>query len=235
MLRDAAKRFLADNCSTKFVRQMMAHETAHDKEFWQKLVGQGWPGLLVPEQYGGTNGTFLDMTVVVEEMGKALIPGPFFAAALMGAPAFLEGGSDAIKKEFLPKIAEGKFIGTLALAEASGRFDARGVEFKANKKGAGYSLNGEKFFVPDAHVADAILVAARTSGAAENGITLFCVPATEKGITVTQLKTVDMTRRMCHVKFDNVQADTILGAADDGWKVLRRVLDIATAALSAEM
>jgi alkylation response protein AidB-like acyl-CoA dehydrogenase len=235
MLRDAAKRFLADNCSTKFVRQMMAHETAHDKEFWQKLVGQGWPGLLVPEQYGGTNGTFLDMTVVVEEMGKALIPGPFFAAALMGAPAFIEGGSDAIKKEFLPKIAEGKFIATLALAEAAGRFDARGVEFKATKKGAGYSLNGEKFFVPDAHVADAILVAARTSGAAENGITLFCVPASEKGITVTQLKTVDMTRRMCHIKFENVQADTVLGAPDDGWKVIRRVLDTATAGLSTEM
>src|SRR6516162_9074596 len=197
MLRDAAKRFLADNCSTKFVRQMMAHDTAHDQDFWQKLVGQGWPGLLIPEQYGGANGTFLDMTVVVEEMGKALIPGPFFAAALMGAPALLEGGSDALKKEFLPKIAGGKFIATLALAEAAGRFDAGGVELKATRKGAGYTLNGEKFFVPDAHVADAIIVATRTDGAGENGITLLCVPANEKGITVTQLKTVDMTRRMC--------------------------------------
>ena len=91
MLRDAAKRFLADNCSTKFVRQMMADETAHDQDFWQKLVGQGWPGLLIPEQYGGANGTFLDMTVVVEEMGKAMIPGPFFAAALMGAAALYRG------------------------------------------------------------------------------------------------------------------------------------------------
>ena len=235
MLRDAAKRFLADNCSTKFVRQMMAHETAHDPQFWQKLVGQGWPGLLIPEQYGGTNGTFLDMTVVVEEMGKALIPGPFFATALMGAPAFMEGGSDALKKEFLPKIAEGKFIATLALAEASGRFDAGGVELKAARKGAGYTLNGEKFFVPDAHVADAIIVAARTGGAGEHGITVLCVPAKEKGITVTQLKTVDMTRRMCHVKFDNVPADTVLSAPDDGWKVLQRVLDVATAALSTEM
>ena len=110
MLRDAAKRFLADNCSTKFVRQMMAHETAHDTEFWQKLVGQGWPGLLIPEQYGGTNGTFLDMTVVVEEMGKALIPGPFFTAALMGAPAFIEGGSDALKKEFLLQLTQSGLI-----------------------------------------------------------------------------------------------------------------------------
>ena len=235
MLRDAAKRFLADNCSTKYVRQMMADATAHDPAFWQKLVGQGWPGLLIPEQYGGTNGTFLDMTVIVEEMGKALLPGPFFATALLGAPAFIEGASDALKAEFLPQIAAGKFIPTVAIAEAAGRFDAGGIELAAVKKGSGYMLTGEKFFVPDAHVADAIIVAARTGGSGENGITLLCVPAKEKGITVTQLKTVDMTRRMCHIKFDNVQADTIIGAADSGWPVLRRVLDVATAALSTEI
>lgn len=236
MLRDAAKRFLADNCSTKFVRQMMADATAHDPAFWQKLVGQGWPGLLIPEQYGGTNGAFLDMTVIVEEMGKALLPGPFFAAALLGAPTFIEGASEAQKKEFLPKMAEGKFIATIALAEAAGRFDAGGIELKATKKGSGYTLTGEKFFVPDAHVADALIVAARTgSGSGQDGITLLCVPRNEKGITVTQLKTVDMTRRMCHVKFDNVQADTIIGKENNGWPVMSRVLDIATAALSTEM
>jgi alkylation response protein AidB-like acyl-CoA dehydrogenase len=140
MLREAAKRFLADNCSTKFVRQMMADTTAHEPGFWQKLVGQGWPGLLIPEQYGGANGTFLDMTVIVEEMGKAIIPGPFFAAALLGAPAFIEGGSDAQKSEFLPKMAEGKFIATVAIAEAPGRFDAGGIELKATKKGSGYTV-----------------------------------------------------------------------------------------------
>lgn len=236
MLRDAAKRFLTDNCSTKFVRQMMADATAHDPAFWQKLVQQGWPGLLIPEQYGGTNGTFLDLTVVVEEMGKALLPGPFLAAALLGAPTFVEGASDALKREFLPKMAEGKFIATVAIAEAAGRFDAGGIELKAAKKGAGYTLNGEKFFVPDAHVADAIVVAARTgAGTGTEGITLLCVPAKEKGVTVTQLKTVDMTRRVCHVKFDDVQADTVIGAADAGWPLLQRVLDIATAALTTEM
>jgi alkylation response protein AidB-like acyl-CoA dehydrogenase len=236
MLRDAAKRFLTDNCSTKYVRQMMADATAHDPTFWQKLVGQGWPGLLIPEQYGGTNGTFLDLTVVVEEMGKALVPGPFLASALLGVPTFLEGASDALKKEFLPKMAEGKFIATVAIAEAAGRFDAGGIELKAAKKGSGYTLSGEKFFVPDAHVADAIVVATRTgSGTGDDGITLLCVPAKEKGVTVTQLKTVDMTRRMCHVKFDDVPADTVIGKADGGGPVLRRVLEVATAALSTEM
>ncbi len=98
MLRDAAKRFLADNCPTKFVRQMMADPTGHDKTFWKKIVELGWPGLLVPEEYGGQGGTFLDMTVVVEEAGKALIPGPFFTAALIGVPLVVEGGSDAQKR-----------------------------------------------------------------------------------------------------------------------------------------
>jgi alkylation response protein AidB-like acyl-CoA dehydrogenase len=236
MLRDAAKRFLTDNCSTKFVRQVMASDTAHDVGFWDKLVGLGWPGLLIPEEFGGQGGTFLDLTVIAEEAGKALLPGPFFAAAMLGAPALIEGGSDAQKKEFLPKIAEGKFIPTVAIAEAAGRFDAGGIELKATKKGSGYTLTGEKFFVPDAHVADAIIVAARTgSGIGEDGITLFCVPAKEKGVTVTQLKTVDMTRRLCHVKFDNVNASELLGKEGAGWPILRRTLDIATAALSAEM
>lgn len=236
MLRDAAKRFLADSCDTKFVRRMMADGSAHDPDFWQKLVGLGWPGLMIPEQYGGQAGTFLDMTVIAEEAGKALIPGPFFTAAMLGVPTFVEGGSNAQKNEFLPKMAEGKFIATLAIAEAAGRFDAGGIELKATKRGKGYKLSGEKFFVPDAHVADAIVVAARIGrGKGEDGITLLCVPANEKGITVTQLKTVDMTRRMCHVKFDNVAASEVIGTEGKGWGTLRRVLDIATAALSAEM
>src|SRR5271156_477364 len=217
MLRDAAKRFLADNCSTKFVRQMMADESAHDAGFWRKLVDLGWPGLLIPEEYGGQGGTFLDMTVIAEEAGKALVPGPFFATALLGVPALIEGGSDAQKKELLPKIAAGKFIPTVAIAEAAGRFDAGGIELQATKKGSGYTLTGEKFFVPDAHVADAIIVAARSGkGTGEEGITLLCVPANEKGVTVTQPKTVDMTRRMCHVKFDNVQADVVIGKENGG-------------------
>lgn len=236
MLRDAARRFLTDNCDTKFVRRMMAHETAHDSAFWEKLVGLGWPGLLIPEEYGGQNGTFLDMTVIVEEAGKALIPGPFFATALLGAPILIEGGSDAQKKDLLPKMAEGKMIATVAIAEAPGRFDAGGIAMSASKKGSGFVLNGEKFFVPDAHVADAIVVAARTGGGSgQDGITVFCVPANEKGITVTQLKTVDMTRRMCHVKFDNVQASEILGKEGEGWPLLGRTLDVGAAALSAEM
>jgi alkylation response protein AidB-like acyl-CoA dehydrogenase len=237
MLRDSAKRFLADNCPTKFVRQMMADETGHDRAFWQKLAGLGWPAMLIPEQYGGQGGSFLDMTVVVEEAGKALIPGPFFAAALLGVPAIVEGGSENQKKEILPKMANGEYIGTVAVAEASGRFDADGVELGATRKGTGYTLSGEKFFVPDAQVADGIVVAARTGRAGAEGVTLFLVPAKAEGVTVTQLKTVDMTRRLCHVKFDKVAVDaaSMLGKENQGWPILQRVLDIATGALAVEM
>ena len=91
MLRDSAKRFLADSCSTKFVRQMMAHDTAHDPAFWDKLVGLGWPGLMVPEEFGGQGGTFLDLTVIAEETGKALVPGPLFTTIALGGPVFPEG------------------------------------------------------------------------------------------------------------------------------------------------
>ena len=235
MLRDAAKRFLADNCPTKFVRQMMADGTAHDAGFWKKIVELGWPGLLIPENYGGQGGSFLDMTVIAEEAGKALIPGPFFTTALLGAPILIEGGSEEQKKSILPQMASGQFIGTVAIAEASGRFDAAGIQMKASKSGSDYVLSGEKFFVPDAHVANGIAVAARTSGSGENGISIFVVPSNAKGITITQLKTVDMTRRLCHVKFDNVKAEGTLGKIDQGWQVLRRTLDIATAGLATEM
>ena len=170
MLRDAAKRFLADNCPTKFVRQVMSDATAHDQGFWKKIVDLGWPGLLIPENYGGQGGSFLDMTVVVEEAGKTLLPGPFFTSALIGVPLLIEGGSEDQKKTYLPKMAAGEFIGTLAIAEAAGRFDADGIQLKAVKSGADYVLSGEKFFVPDAHVASGIAVAGRTSGSGEKGV-----------------------------------------------------------------
>ena len=239
MLREAAKRFLADNCPTTFVRKMMADETAHDNAFWRKLAELGWPGLLVPEQYGGQGGSFLDMTVIAEEAGKALIPGPFFTSALLGVPIIVEGGSDALKKQLLPKMAAGESIYTVAIAEVSGRFDAGGVELRAEKKGGGYELSGEKFFVPDAHVATGIAVVARTGkgSSPQDGITVLMVDPKAKGVTITQLKTVDMTRRLCHIKFDQVKVDpaNVLGKENQGWPIVARTLDIATAALSAEM
>ena len=236
-LREATRKFLDNECPTTFVRKMMVDDTAHSTELWKKIAQLGWLGIMVPEDCGGAGGSFLDLVVILEETGKSLLPGPFFATALLGTTAILAGGSDAQKSALLPKIAEGTHIVTLALAEKSGRYDAAGVILAAKAKGNDFTLSGEKMFVPDAHVADQIIVAARTGGSGEDGITLFLVDAKAPGVTITQLKTVDMTRRQCHVALQDVAVarTQVLGEVGKGWSVLRRVLDQAMAGLAAEM
>src|SRR5215510_5220251 len=238
-LRDATRKFLDDECPTTFVRKMMADDTAHATELWIKIAQLGWLGIIIPEDFGGVGGSFLDLVVILEEAGKSLLPGPFFAAALLGTTAVLGGGSAEQKANLLPKIVEGNHIITLALAEKSGRYDATGVTLAAAAKGNDFVLSGEKFFVPDAHVADQIVVAARTSqgGKPEDGITLFLVDAKAPGVAITQLKTVDMTRRQCHVALQDVAVANaqVVGEAGKGWPILRRVLDQAMAGLCAEM
>ena len=239
MLRDATRRFLDNECPSSFVRKMMEDDSAHATEMWKKVAEQGWPAILIDEAHGGVGGSFLDMVVILEEMGRSLLPGPFLATALLGTPAILAGGSDEQKNAILPGVAAGETILSLALAEQSGRYDAGGVALAATPKGEDFLLSGEKFFVPDAHVADQLVVVARTGqgAAAEDGISLFVVDAKAPGVTVTQLKTVDMTRRQCHVAFQDVAvpAAQVLGQVGAGWPIVQRTLDQAMAGLCAEM
>jgi len=238
-LRDATRKFLDNECPTTFVRKMMADDTAHATELWKKIADLGWLGIIVPEEFGGSGGSFLDLVVILEEAGKSLLPGPFFASALLGSTAVLAGGSAAQKSAILPKVVEGSHILTLALAEKSGRYDAAGVTLAAKPKGKDFVLSGEKLFVPDAHVADQLVVAARTAQGSnpEDGITLFLVDAKTPGVSIAQLKTVDMTRRQCHVAFQDVAVANaqVVGEVGQGWSVLRRVLEQAMAGLCAEM
>lgn len=239
MLRDATRRFLDNECPSSFVRKMMEDDSAHATEMWKKVAEQGWPAILIDEAHGGVGGSFLDMVVILEEMGRSLLPGPFLATALLGTPAILAGGSDEQKNAILPGVAAGETILSLALAEQSGRYDAGGVALAATPKGEDFLLSGEKFFVPDAHVADQLVVVARTGqgAAAEDGISLFVVDAKAPGVTVTQLKTVDMTRRQCHVAFQDVAvpAAQVVGQVGAGWPIVQRTLDQAMAGLCAEM
>lgn len=240
LLRDATRKFLDAECPTAFVRKMMEDDTAHATELWKKAAELGWLGILVPEQYGGSGGSFLDLVVVLEETGKSLMPGPFFATVLLGGAAVLAGGSDEQKAEILPRMAAGELVLSLAQVERGGRYDAGGIAMSAAATDAGFFLSGEKLFVPDAHVADHLVVAARTGAEAdspEDDITLFLVDAKAPGIEITQLKTVDMTRRQCSVVFRDVAVagSQVLGAVGGGWPVLRRVLDQAMAGLCAEM
>ena len=236
MLRRSTREFLAKECSSKVVRQLMESADAHDPALWKKMAGLGWTALGIPEEYGGM-GTFLDLIVVLEEGGRSLLPGPFFATMGLAVPALIEAGTEAQKKEVLTAIAEGKARATLAFTEPSGRWDAGGVTLTAKPVGGGWRLDGVKLFVPDAAGADYTVVAARTRGEGEEGISLFLVKGKPKGMTVTELQTLDMTRRWNEVRFDGVElgADALMGPQDKAWPALKRALEWATAALCAEM
>jgi alkylation response protein AidB-like acyl-CoA dehydrogenase len=236
MLRSSTRDFLAKECSSKVVRKLMEASDAYDEGLWRKIAGLGWTGLGIPEQYGGV-GTFLDLIVVLEEAGRALMPGPFFATMGLAVPALIEAGTEAQKKEVLGAIAQGSARATLALTEPSGRWDAGAVTLSAKPSGGGWKLDGVKLFVPDAEAADYLVVAARTRGEGEDGISLFLVKGRPAGMKVTPLKTLDMTRRWSEVRFDGVklEGDALMGPADKAWPHLKRALEWATAALCAEM
>jgi alkylation response protein AidB-like acyl-CoA dehydrogenase len=236
MLRRSAREFLAKECSPKVVRRLMESEDGYDATLWKKIADLGWTALGIPEQYGGV-GTFLDLVVVLEEAGRALLPGPFFSTMGLAVPVLLEAGTEPQKKEVLGAIAQGSARATLAFTEPTGRWDADGVALKATQSGGGWRLDGVKTFVPDAHTADYIAVVARSRGEGEEGLTLFLVDGRPKGMTVKPLETMDMTRRWCEVRFDGVQlaADAVMGAPDKAWPALKRALEWATAALCAEM
>jgi alkylation response protein AidB-like acyl-CoA dehydrogenase len=236
MLRSSTRDFLAKQCSSKVVRKLMEAPDAYDEALWRKIADLGWTALGIPEQYGGV-GTFLDLVVVLEEAGRALMPGPFFATMGLAVPALIEAGTEAQKKEVLGAIAQGSARATLALTEPSGRWDAGAVTLSAKPSGGGWQLDGVKLFVPDAEAADYMVVAARTRGEGEDGISLFLLKGRPAGMTVTSLKTLDMTRRWSEVRFDGVKlaGDSLMGPADKAWPPLKRALEWATAALCAEM
>jgi alkylation response protein AidB-like acyl-CoA dehydrogenase len=239
MLRASARKFLENECTSEFVRKRMAEDAGVTEEFWTKLAEQGWLGLIYDEEYGGSGLGIVDLTVLMEEMGRAVMPGPFFSTVLLGGLTIKEAGSAAQKKEWLSKIAAGKAKATLAWTEPNARWDAAGVTTTAKESGKGFVLNGVKLFVPDAHLADVLVVVARTreGKSPEDGIGLFLVPKGAKGLEVKLLPTMDQTRKICEVRLNDVSvgADAVLGDKHGGWAPLTRVLERATVALCAEM
>jgi alkylation response protein AidB-like acyl-CoA dehydrogenase len=240
MLRQTARAFLEEHCPTTFVRQMMEDEKGYSVDLWKEMAELGWLGLAFPEAYGGQGLGFVDLTVILEEMGAALLPSPFLSTVILAGQTILLGGSEAQKKAYLPKIAEGALIATLAMTEPAGRFDAEGIAaVQATPQGTGFSITGTKLFVPDAHIAELLVVAARTKEMDDKsaGISLFLVEGNSPGVSTTLLKTMDQTRKQCEVVFDNVQVgrDRLLGTVDQGWPILQKVLNLATVSLCAEM
>jgi alkylation response protein AidB-like acyl-CoA dehydrogenase len=237
MLRSSARDFLSKEAPMTYVRKMMDDERGYTDELWRKMAELGWMGLILPEAHGGSGLDFVDMVVVLEEMGRAVLPGPFFSTVILAGIAITEGGSADQKAKYLPKIADGTLKATLAHLEPSGRWDAEGIQLTAKESGAKWQLDGTKLFVPDANVADLFVVAARTSGKGAEGVTLFLVDAKASGVGVTMLKTMDQTRKLGEVTFKNVTvgADAVLGKVGGGWGLLERVADRAKVGLAAEM
>jgi|TARA_Y100000310_G_scaffold274578_2_gene290659 alkylation response protein AidB-like acyl-CoA dehydrogenase len=239
MIKDQAKSWVMEQAPVQKFRELRDsdNDTGFTADTWSAMVDMGWTGIIIPEQYGGSNLGNLTFGVVLEETGRQLTASPLLASALVGASAILLGGSEAQKQAWLPKIVDGSAILTLAVDETP-RHAPEQVALQAEKTGDGFTLTGSKTFVMEGGEATALIVAARSSGSPgeTHGITLFVVPADSSGITRTPLKTAD-SRGYANVDFKGVKvdADAVLGDVDEGHAVLDATLDRARAGLAAEM
>ena len=237
ILRKSARDFLADKCPKSYVKKMETDDRGYSPARWQEMAELGWQGLAVPDLYGGFGMEFIDLAVLLEEMGRACLPGPFFATVVLGALTILEDGNDKQKAAYLPDIASGKIIMTMALNEADGLYEAGSIAATAFAEKNDFIINGTKLFVPDASVADYILCVARTNDEPDKkkGITIFIVPAKDKGIECTPLKTIN-GNKLCEVTFNNVRVskENILGGVGEGWPIVEKVIERAAVAVCCD-
>ena len=236
MLRKIARDFLSTECPKDLVRKMVKDEKGYTPELWGKMAELGWMGLIIPEKYGGIEGSFLDIAVLLEEMGRAALPGPFFPT-LIGSLAILELGSAEQKNELLPKIAQGKLVLTLAISEPDVGYELTALQCQVTAEGKEYTVDGTKLFVEYAHIANLMLCAARSKGSAgQQGITLFLIDAKDPNLTLTPLETIAGDKQFeVRLKRIRVPQSGILGEAHKGGEYLQKLLQVATVAKCAEM
>jgi alkylation response protein AidB-like acyl-CoA dehydrogenase len=237
-LRATARAFLAECSASAQVRAAMDSPLGWDPAVWRRLAGElGWTAVIVPEAYGGLGLTQVELAVLMEAMGAALLCAPFFSTVCLAANALAVGGGEEQKREFLARIAAGEITATVAWTEANGRWDASGIEAVARREAGGFVLRGRKAFVLDGHAADLLLVAARREGTrGEEGVSLFALPADLPGVGRRALGTMDRTRRQAEVTLDgaHVPASALVGEEGGGWPILQRTLHLAAVALAAE-
>lgn len=238
MLKKMAHDFLTDKFPKTVVKELEGSELGYSPELWKEMAGLGWMGLVLPEKYGGSGMGFLDLAVLLEEMGKACLPGPFFSTVILGGMTIADAGSEEQKQKYLPKIASGEMFFTLALTEPSAQYDADAIETKATADKDDYVINGTKLFVPDAHIANYMLVAARTDekAKAEKGISLFIVDGKSPGISSSVLKTI-ANDKLCEVVFKGVKVpkENLLGKLNEGWDEIQKLIQRAAVAKCCEM
>jgi alkylation response protein AidB-like acyl-CoA dehydrogenase len=234
-LRDAVRRFMETKSASADVRRLMETTEGYDTAVWAQMGNElGLQGLAIPEAYGGQGFTFIELGIVLEEMGRVLLCAPYFSSVVLAANAILNAGTEAQKAELLPGIAAGETIATLAFTEPNGKWDAAGITMEAAGSGDAYTLSGTKMFVIDGHIADTVVVVARTAGSTgEDGIGFFVVDGDAAGLSRTALATMDQTRKQARLDFDGVTA-TPLGEVGTGWPALSKTLDQAAVAIANE-
>jgi alkylation response protein AidB-like acyl-CoA dehydrogenase len=229
-LRDEARRFLSEKCPPKAVRAVIDGKATYDRELWKGLADMGFLGVAIPEAFGGSGAGHLELCVIAEEMGRALAPVPFSSTVYLAAEALMLAGTEAQKQKWLPAIAAGTAVGTLALFEGTGNPSPASIKLTATNG----VLNGVKKPVPDGAVADFAIVAARNgSTGRETDISLFLVDLTCDGVETRALANIDPSRGQAEITFTNVKAE-LLGAASEGWSILTRVLDRAAVLIGFE-
>ncbi|MBO4227620.1 acyl-CoA dehydrogenase family protein [Bradyrhizobium neotropicale] len=239
MLRDSARGLISDKAPVSHLRQLRdsKDETGFSRELWKTFAEMGFSGLLVSEQFGGSGLGAVEAGIVMEEIGRTLMPSPFLATSVLAASALSRGGSEAQKAQHLPKISDGSLLAALAVDEGAKHRPLQ-TSMQAVRSGNGFKLNGGKALVVDGHTADLLIVAARTAGSAgeSNGVTLFLVDPRAKGIATERTIMVD-SHNAARIVFDNVEvnADSVLGEVDQGYPLLESVLNIGRGAVASEM
>jgi alkylation response protein AidB-like acyl-CoA dehydrogenase len=229
-LRSTIRSFLESKSPESAVREQMETEVGYDAAVWNQMAEQmGLQGLHIPEEYGGSGFGYVELGIVLEEMGRALLCAPFFSSVVLAANTLIHSGDEAAKQAHLPGIASGETIAALAFTEPSGKWDEAGITMPATASGDGYTLSGVKSFVIDGTQANLIIVAARTAA----GVSLFAVDGDAAGLTRESLSTMDQTRKQARLTFDNTPA-TLIGGDGGGWSILSTVLDLAAIGLAAE-
>ena len=229
-LRKTVRAFLEQKSAEAEVRTLMETEAGYDTAVWKQMGEQlGLQGLAIPEEYGGSGYSWVELGIILEEQGRRLLCAPYFSTVVLAANALLLSGDDAAKKEYLPGIASGETIATLAFTESNGRWDEEGITTTATGSGGDVKLNGEKMFVLDGSIANLIIVAARSG----SGTSLYAVDGGASGLTKTSLSTMDQTRKQAKLELKDVPAK-LIGTEGQGWSVLEKVLDLAAVGLANE-
>src|SRR5579859_3195677 len=234
MLRDLTREFLTRESTPKTIRALWDDQRGYSEATWQQLSDMGLHGLTVPETYGGQGLGMVDLALVLDEMGRAAYPSPYFATTVLAADAIQASGSKEAMSRYLPDIAAGRTRATFALLENALAWQPSGVQMRAARSGDGFVLSGVKRFVAWAHVADLGLVVARTSS---DGLTVFAVPRETSGISEARNVEMDRTNPTSTLTFKDVSvpADSVVGEVDQGWPIVQAVLQRAAVAASAEM